>query len=173
MQSVCQIMFGTQIALAILFLFHFPVSPSFFYLLYFPPTSGLSLCWHRGTHGDLKGSGEVRRHDPAGLLHHGQRDSAPGRPAHRFDTGEAGAVERGAVTPLTLACASGRTPTSMKTFQNLQNFLLKFHNYIIFFPVILFLFNNLILLSFRSIHILYVFNKYSLIFFKVLQFFNL
>ena len=29
-----------------LFLFHFPVSPSFFYLRFFPPTGGLSLCWH-------------------------------------------------------------------------------------------------------------------------------
>ena len=28
--------------------FHFPVSPSFFYLLFVPPTGGLSLCWHRG-----------------------------------------------------------------------------------------------------------------------------
>jgi Isochorismatase family len=64
------------------------------------------------THGDLKGSGEVQRHDPAGLLHHGQRDSAPDRPTRRFDTGEAGAVERGAVTPLTSTCAFGRTPTS-------------------------------------------------------------
>ena len=31
-----------------LFLFHFPVSPSFFCLLFVPPTGGLSLCWHRG-----------------------------------------------------------------------------------------------------------------------------
>ena len=28
--------------------FHFPVSPSFFYLLFVPPTGGLSLYWHRG-----------------------------------------------------------------------------------------------------------------------------
>ena len=32
-----------------------------------------------------------------GLLHDGQRDSAPDRPARPFDTGEAGAVERSAV----------------------------------------------------------------------------
>ena len=30
-----------------LFLFHFHVSPSFFYLLFGPPTGGLSLCWPR------------------------------------------------------------------------------------------------------------------------------
>ena len=30
-----------------LFLFHFHVSPAFFYLLFVPPTGGLSLCWPR------------------------------------------------------------------------------------------------------------------------------
>ena len=28
---------------------HFPVFPSFFSLLFVPPTGGLSLCWHRGS----------------------------------------------------------------------------------------------------------------------------
>ena len=44
------------------FLFHFPVSPSFFYLLYCSPTGGFSLCWHRGFH--LKPKGIAGRFKP-------------------------------------------------------------------------------------------------------------
>ena len=53
---------GTEIHGGPLFLFHFPVSPSFFCLLFVPPTGGLSSCWHRGM-GQPRGTAELSGQD--------------------------------------------------------------------------------------------------------------
>ena len=50
---------GTEIHGGPLFLFHFPGSPSFFYLLFVPPTGGLSLCWHRGLQSICKFAADI------------------------------------------------------------------------------------------------------------------